>query len=157
EASTYLRAVHGMDRGRTRDVDFAFHRRVLAVAREAVRAGWARSAHDCAEGGLAVAVAESAVAGGVGAEIVVPGFGRRDAALFGEAPSRIVLSVPAAAAPALFALAAQWNAPVTVLGRVGGTRLRIAVAGATRPRRWDLDLSCDELRAAYDALAEVFA
>lgn len=156
-ASTYLRAVHGMDRGRPRDVDFAVHQRVLAVVRDAVRAGLTRSAHDCSDGGVAVAVAESAIAGGVGAEIVLPAGGRRDAVLFGEASSRFVVSVGEDDAPALFALAGGAGVPVTVLGRTGGERLRAAVASAGTERRWDIDCDLDDLRTAYDVLAGVFA
>lgn len=155
--STYLRAVHGMDRGRPRDVDFEAHQRVLAVVRDAVGAGLTRSAHDCSDGGVAVAVAESAIAGGIGAEIVLPAGGRHDAVLFGEAPSRIVVSVREDDAPALFALAGGAGVPVTVLGRTGGGRLRAAVASSGAERAWEVDLSLDDLRAAYDVLAGVFA
>ncbi|OFX12549.1 MAG: phosphoribosylformylglycinamidine synthase II [Armatimonadetes bacterium RBG_19FT_COMBO_69_19] len=162
-ASTYLRTVHGVDAGRPRDVDFEVHQRVLGVVREAVRAGLARSAHDCAEGGIAVAVAESAIAGSLGVDVVVPAgshrgapSSRRDAVLFGEAPSRIIVSVTEHAVPALFTLAAQADVAVTVLGRVGGARVRMAVATEGPPRR-DVDLSLEELRNAYDSLTGIFA
>jgi len=153
-ASAYLRVVHGLDRGRPPEVAFDLHRRVLNVVRDAVRAGLARSAHDVSEGGVAVALAESAIAGGIGAEVIVPGATGRDVALFGEAPSRVILSVGEEDLPALLALAAPSGIPVGVLGRTGGDRLRIAVA-AGMARRHEIDLPLDDLRRAYLALAEI--
>lgn len=160
-ASTYLRLVQGLDRGRPRDVDCAVHQRVLDVVREAVRAGIVRSAHDCSEGGIAVAVAESAIAGGIGADIILPAgpnaaSPRLDTVLFGEAPSRIVISLRDVAVPALVALAGAADVPVTVLGRTGGAQLRIGVV-STATTHWDIDVSLQDLRKAYDALTEVFA
>ncbi|MDQ7844171.1 MAG: phosphoribosylformylglycinamidine synthase subunit PurL [Armatimonadota bacterium] len=154
-ASTYLREVHGLDRGRPQDVDLDLHRRVLRVVREAVRAGLVRSVHDVSEGGLAVALAESAIAGGIGAEIVLPAAARRDTVLFGEAPSRIILSLREEDLPALRTLARASDVPITLLGRTGGDRLRIAVA-AEASRRHAIDVPLDTLRRAYEALAEVF-
>jgi len=154
-ASTYLRVVHGLDRGRPPDVDFELHQRVLSVVRESVRAGIARSVHDISEGGMAVAVAESAIAGALGADVVLPAAPRRDSALFGEAPSRIIVSVGEESAAALFALADASSVPVSVLGRTGGDRLRMTVASAG-PKRTDIDLPLEALRRAYDALSEVF-
>lgn len=155
-ASSYLEVVHGMTRGRPRDVDFETHQRVLSVVRESIRRGILRSAHDCSEGGLAVALAECAIAGGIGAAVVLPGGVRRDTALFGEAPSRIVVSLSEDVAPQFFALAAEWDVPLTVLGRTGGTRLEISVADAP-DRRLALKLTLAELAAAYESLSEVFA
>jgi phosphoribosylformylglycinamidine synthase len=144
-------------------VDFEVHQRVLGVVREAIRAGLARSAHDCAEGGIAVAVAESAIAGTLGVDVVVPAgshrdaaSSRRDAVLFGEAPSRIIVSVSEHAVSGLFTLAAHADVAVTVLGRVGGARVRMAVATQGPPRR-DVDLSLEELHNAYDSLTGIFA
>ncbi|HEU4798239.1 MAG TPA: AIR synthase-related protein, partial [bacterium] len=106
--------------------------------------------------GVAVAIAECAIAGGIGAAVVLPGGARRDTTLFGEAPSRIVVSLAEDTAAQLFTLAAQWGVPLTVLGRTGGARLEISVAD--RPdRRPALDLTVAELTAAYQSLSEVFA
>jgi len=70
---------------------------------------------------------------GIGAAVVLPGGPRLDTTLFGEAPSRIVVSLAERDGPQLLALAAEWNVPVTVLGRTGGTRLEISVAEDHRP------------------------
>lgn len=155
-ASTYLEVVHGMTRGRPRDVDFDAHQRVLSLIREGIRRGILQSAHDCSEGGVAVAIAECAIAGGIGAAVVLPGGTRRDTTLFGEAPSRIVVSVAEDSAAHLFTLAEQWDVPMTVLGRTSGARLEISVADRL-DHRPVLDLTVAELAAAYQALSEVFA
>jgi phosphoribosylformylglycinamidine synthase II len=151
-ASAYLAAVWGCDAGRPADVDLQAHGRVLAVVREAVRRRWLQAAHDCSEGGIAVALAEAAVLGGVGVEAVVPDADRVDAALFGEVPSRIVAAVDAQALRPLRDLAGRWGVPVTVLGRTGGSRVRLAVRGQ---RRWAVDLPVRRLRASYYCLEAV--
>ncbi len=146
-ASTYLLAVHGLDGGRPLDVDFDFHQRVLDVVRSAVAQAWLSSAHDCGDGGAAVALAECALLGGVGAAVTLPAASTTDAALFGEAPSRFILSLPESRLGDLQASAAAQAVPLTILGRTGGERLRIAQAG--------IDLPLQDLTAAYDSLASV--
>lgn len=98
-ASEYLATIHSTIAGRPQRIDFELERLVQKVCREGIRAGWVRSAHDCAEGGLAVALAESCVAGNLGAEIhleISPTqLSRLDEVLFGEGGSRILLSVAA--------------------------------------------------------------
>jgi phosphoribosylformylglycinamidine synthase len=79
-------------------VDFELERRVQAVTREGIRRGWVRSAHDCAEGGIAIALAESCIASQLGAEITLGLTAesperRWDEVLFGESASRILVSV----------------------------------------------------------------
>jgi phosphoribosylformylglycinamidine synthase II len=107
---------------------------VQQVCLEAAEAGLLASAHDCADGGLAVALAECCFSSlnrrGVGAEIVT---GAATASLsstmmlFSESPSRIILSFPASSRAAVETLAARANCPLAILGNVGGDRLRIKV------------------------------
>lgn len=96
-ASEYLATIHNTVAGRPPRVDFDLERRVQKVCREGIHAGSVRSAHDCAEGGLAVALAESCLAGNLGAEIhleVSPTqLQRLDEVLFGEGGARILVSV----------------------------------------------------------------
>jgi phosphoribosylformylglycinamidine synthase len=94
-----------------------------------------RSAHDCAEGGLAVTVAESSFDTGLGCDIRVaavapstPGFGDI-VTLFGESASRVVASVAPGHVDELFALARAENVPAAVIGRVGGDRICISIDG----------------------------
>jgi phosphoribosylformylglycinamidine synthase II len=180
EGSAYLQVIHGLAAGRPPDVDLDVHRRVTSFVRDAVREGWVSSAHDCADGGVAVALAESALSGNIGVEATVPAAGRRDTALFGEGPSRFILSVSEDATGRLRALADERGIPLVLVGRTGGVRVRIRSAGVRdgqpdapgrpeeRPRdvgdparrrdgmTWDIDLSLDRLARAYDSLSRVF-
>jgi phosphoribosylformylglycinamidine synthase II len=105
---------------------------VQRVCLEAAEAGLLASAHDCADGGLAVALAESCFASlnrsGVGAEIEVTAGSLSPASmLFSESPSRIILSFPPVSLALVEDLAARANCPITLLGHVGGDRLRITL------------------------------
>jgi phosphoribosylformylglycinamidine synthase len=96
--SEYLTTIHGLVAGKPPVVDFDLERRVQAVTREGIRQGWIRCAHDCAEGGVAVALAESCIAGQLGAEINLglteeSLLSRWDEVLFGESASRILVAV----------------------------------------------------------------
>jgi phosphoribosylformylglycinamidine synthase len=91
-------------------------RAMHAAIRQAVRSGALRSAHDVAEGGLAVALAECCVASGLGAEVTID---HREDVLFGEGPGAFVVSGPHEAF-------AAFGTAATVIGVVGGDELRIA-------------------------------
>jgi phosphoribosylformylglycinamidine synthase II len=99
-------------------------RAVHAAVRQAVRSGALRSAHDVAEGGLAVAVAECCIAGGRGAELTLE---TAEPALFGEGPGAFVVSGPRDAF-------AAFGSAATIIGTVGGDTLRIADALAVDVR-----------------------
>jgi phosphoribosylformylglycinamidine synthase len=92
-ASEYLAVILGQVTGRPVAVDFDIERRVQAVCRYGIARGWVRSAHDCAEGGLAVAIAESCISSNLTAHISLSGQAHPHNILFGEGPSRIVVSV----------------------------------------------------------------
>ncbi len=93
--SEYLASIHGVVAGKPPAVDFDLERRVQAVCREGIRRGWVLQAHDTAEGGLAVALAECCISGNLGAEISLnlAAAQRWDELLFGEGGARIVVSV----------------------------------------------------------------
>ncbi len=122
--SAYLMAEHGMVAG-IPSIDLDLEGRVQRLCRRAIREGLLESAHDCADGGLAVALAESCIAGGVGFIGAAAVTGRWDAALFGETQSRIVVSLAAGALPALERLAAEEDAPMVRLGVTGGDSLSL--------------------------------
>ncbi|MBW4686645.1 MAG: phosphoribosylformylglycinamidine synthase subunit PurL [Komarekiella atlantica HA4396-MV6] len=96
-ASEYLATIHGVVAGKPPRVDFDLERRVQKVCRQGIHAGWVHSAHDCAEGGVAIALAECCIASNLGAEInlEIPGtqLQRLDELLFGEGGARILVSV----------------------------------------------------------------
>ena len=83
--------MHGTVAGRP-SLDLEAEAKTQALVRDAIGQGLIKSAHDVSEGGLAVAVAESCVIGSIGAtlDLDLPGDARIDAALFGEAPARIL-------------------------------------------------------------------
>ncbi|MCF4966158.1 phosphoribosylformylglycinamidine synthase subunit PurL [Nostoc sp. CMAA1605] len=94
-ASEYLAAIHNTVAGRPAKVDFDLERRVQATCREGIRTGWINSAHDCAEGGLVIALAECCLGGKLGAQIDLEASQsqRLDELLFGEGGARIIVSV----------------------------------------------------------------
>ena len=128
----YLRLIHGKVTGKPPALDLCFERRVQAVCLEAVRAGLAASAHDCASGGLAGALAECCMWGKVGAQVALPASEssvRLDSRLFGETPSRILISATPENAEKIRAIAANHSIPAHLLGAVGGDSLTISAPG----------------------------
>jgi phosphoribosylformylglycinamidine synthase len=126
-------------------IDLARAREALEAIRDAVRAGALSSCHDVAEGGLLVAVAESCLAGGVGATLDLGPSDDPWCQLFGERPVGFVVSGPRDALDALAAVVA-----LDVFGTVGGDALELTIAGESS--RWALH----ELREAHDALGRFF-
>ncbi|MBI2917577.1 MAG: phosphoribosylformylglycinamidine synthase subunit PurL [Chloroflexi bacterium] len=138
--SEYLEVAHGLVVGKP-VVDLAAEARVQRVVVEAISRGLLHSAHDCADGGLAVALAECSILGGMGFQGQVPLVaGRGDASLFGEAASRIVVSVARADQTNLEGLARAHGVPCQVLGRVGNARFAL---------KGYLDLPLTRLAAAW--------
>ncbi len=132
-ASHYLKVVHGLRIGRPPRLDFERELAVQNALREMIRTGLVRSAHDCSEGGLGVALAEACFspAGSLGAKIDLSAASQRrlDEILFNESQSRIVLSTVPENADAVLQLAQERGVPAHRLGRVGGDSLDIAAAG----------------------------
>ena len=123
--SEYLSVMHGLTAGQP-GIDLDLERRVQETCREGIKQGLALSAHDCSDGGLAVALAESCILGGVGFRGNLDA-ARWDAALFGEKQSRIVVSLEPADLPALADLARFRGVPLLSLGRTGGDRLVLRI------------------------------
>jgi phosphoribosylformylglycinamidine synthase II len=112
-------------------LDLAREGAVQGFVREAIDRGLVNSAQDVSGGGLAVALAEAAMWGGLGASVRVPTSMSPAVELFGESPSRIVVTATVRHAPALALLARQHGLPVETLGTVGGDRLRIQLVGTS--------------------------
>ncbi len=161
DGSEYQKAHFDRVEGRVPDVDLDLEKVLQRVLREGIGAGLMKSAHDCAEGGLAVALAECCIASGVeggaltaaappslGAAITLPSTTLRpDVALFGEGPTRVIVTCAPADAAALAALADA--VPLTPLGTVTGQRLQITAAGDTI-----VDVPVTELRRSYESLPD---
>ena len=151
--SEYLKVMHGIVRGTPPDLDLEAERALQQLVVELAEAGRLHSAHDCSDGGLAVALAECAFgSGGIGFDVAIPGSSDGAglaAALFGEAASQIVVSVREADADAVLERAAAASVPAQVLGRTGGERLRFTCDGepavevelAEAEQRWATGLS----------------
>jgi phosphoribosylformylglycinamidine synthase len=111
-------------------LDLAREAALQAFLREAADRGLLRSAQDISGGGLAVALAEAAMWGSLGASIRVPSAMSPAVELFGESPSRVVVTATARHVPAVLLLARQHGLPVEELGSVGGEMLRIQLVGS---------------------------
>ena len=132
---------------------------VQGFARDAIDRGLVESAQDVSGGGLAVALAEAAMWGGHGAAVRVPTSMSPAVELFGESPSRIVVTSTQRHAPALALLARQHGLPVETLGSVGGDRLQIQLVGTSSTGASEergstiadvLDVPLTALRHAWD-------
>ena len=124
--SEYLNVMHGMTAGQPR-IDLDLERRVQETCREGIMQGLVLSAHDCSDGGLAVALAESCILGEVGFRGILDAAARWDAALFGEMQSRIVVTVERNKAHLLENLARSQGVPLLSLGRTGGDRFALRI------------------------------
>ena len=122
--SEYLKCVHGRVAGSPK-IDINLEKRVQQACRDAIGRGLISSAHDCSEGGLAVALAECSIQGGTGFTGDFTVDSRWDAVLFGERQSRIVVSLPENDWDALANLAASIDVPLLKLGTTGGDRFQI--------------------------------
>jgi phosphoribosylformylglycinamidine synthase len=130
--SEYLKLVHGKCAGAPPRLDLAREKAVGKACVAMVRAGMLAAAHDCAEGGLAVALAEMCVSGGrtMGATLKLSESIRPDLLLFGEAPSRILVAYDPAREAEVRKLAESHGSPFTVLGAAGGRNLTIFVGNS---------------------------
>ncbi len=149
-ASEYLKTVHGRVAGAPPRVDLDAERRLQQVLLEEIRAGRLRSAHDCSDGGLAVALAECAIASEarpLGIEVELGGMVPRTAHLFGEAQGRAVVSCRPEDAETVIATAHRHGVPVERIGTVGEER------GTFRIRVGDTELAAPsaELAGIYYA------
>jgi phosphoribosylformylglycinamidine synthase subunit PurL len=133
--SEYLKTIHGLVRGRPPALDLGREAALQRLIVDAIAQGLIRSAHDCAEGGLAITIAECCFDTGLGALADLPAVDV-DAAdfcdistLFNESASRVVTSSDPQAAERLVRLAEKRSVPARVIGRVGGDRIRIGIDG----------------------------
>src|SRR6185295_6682256 len=126
----YLKTVHGLLRGQPPVLDLARERALIALIVDLIARRFVRSAHDCADGGLAVTLAECCFdSGGIGADVALAGapsdggVDRLAATLFGESASRIIVAVDPARTADVLAAARTAGVPAT-RGACGLTEVR---------------------------------
>jgi phosphoribosylformylglycinamidine synthase len=135
-AGSELEKLRGRLGDRLPELDLEAQARALRTVRETVRSGLLASAHDVSDGGLACALAESSVGGGLGARLDLSAVSEDpEASLFGEGPGGVVVSGPREAVEAI-----EGALP---LGEVGGDALVLATAADS------LSVEVDEARAVY--------
>lgn len=138
-SSEYLQLIHKKVRG-SQSLDIDSEKRLHECVLKAAERGLLNSAHDCSDGGLSVALAESCILGNMGFKGKLEVKGRLDAALFGEAQSRVIVSINASSVGKLENIARRLNIPMTRLGITGGTRFIIKDM---------VDLKTSELQKAW--------
>ncbi|HEY3347889.1 MAG TPA: AIR synthase related protein, partial [Nitrospirota bacterium] len=130
----YLSTVHGLDKGMPPTLDLGIELALHTATLEAISEGLVKSAHDCSDGGLAIALAESCFRGNaepVGCSVELSSGIRKDALIFGESQSRIILSSAAGNADKIIHIMKRNGVPCSVIGKVGGASLVIKNNGAT--------------------------
>jgi phosphoribosylformylglycinamidine synthase len=178
DGAEYQKIAYGKVEGRVPDVDLQLEVELQSKLRAAIEARLLKSAHDCAEGGLAVALAECAIASGatggaqfadpdapragrpgrwLGADVdlgsasaVAGAAGRPDLALFGEAPTRVIVTVAPELLGPLEAILGEL--PHRVAGRVTGAHLRCTMNGKEL-----FAVPVSELHSAYESLPQRLA
>jgi phosphoribosylformylglycinamidine synthase subunit PurL len=121
--SEFAETVLGRISGRPPELDLVRERALHRLIADAARAVLLVSAHDCSDGGLAVALAESAIAGGTGFAISLPGDVPWYVTLFSESASRALVSVAPENAARLEVLASEHGVPFARIGETGGPRM----------------------------------
>ena len=121
--SAYLRDILGREEGAPPPVDLAAERRRGDFVRDLIRAGRVTAVHDISSGGLAVALAEMAMAGDKGARVKVPA--PAHAALFGEDQGRYVLTFNTDEAASVLEDALDAGLEIVEIGQVEGSDLTV--------------------------------
>ena len=157
--SEYIKLFHDLVAGVPPDIDLVREKALQRLLVAAVHEGLIRSAHDCAEGGVAVALAECAFgSGGVGLAVDLAGPEQGAdawasvATLFSESPSRVVVTVRRTDAEAFLSRAEAFGVPAAEIGQTGTARISIGING-----RRLIDLPVVEAEAIWDSsLDKVF-
>lgn len=121
--------LNGAAFGRPPVIDLAVEKNIQDAVLGAIQKGLVASAHDLSEGGIAVALAESCISGGIGATVSLTSDLRPDHLLFSESQSRILLSAKPEQAEALTAWLSEQGAAHATIGTVSGNSLTITVNG----------------------------
>ena len=152
--SEYLKLVHQRVAGEPPALDLAAERALQQFLVSAITDGLLESAHDCAEGGSAVTLAECCFeSGGIGLDVSLPPVAVDDdmsdemmlaATLFGETASRVVVSVAESQTAQLLSRAGDAGVPARVVGRTAGSRFRLSIDGISA-----IDCPLDEIERVW--------
>jgi phosphoribosylformylglycinamidine synthase len=129
--SLYLRELEKSESGAAPPVDLKTERRNGDFVRGLIQSGAVDTVHDLSDGGLLVALAEMAMAGGIGARVSLPADADAIPFLFGEDQGRYVLCAPAEIAVSLAVNARDAGIAAVFLGNTGGDTVELAGLGAT--------------------------
>ena len=141
--SAYLKERFDLVAGAVPALDLELERELQSVTRELIADGLIRSAHDCSEGGLAVALAESCLSGGLGADVAFEDELSAAASLFSETQSRVLISAAPAAYDELINRLEAAGVPFAVLGEVTPAEAGIHILDKVA-------ISFEDARAAYE-------
>ncbi len=125
--SEYLEQIQGKVSGDVPELDLALEKGSQQTLLKMIRAGLIKSAHDVSDGGLAIALAESAIQGNIGAKIEISSDIRLDALLFGESQSRFVISAAKENLTKIRGISEKFDVPISQIGVVGGEWLKIRI------------------------------
>ena len=149
--SEFLSVVHGLTAGQPH-IDLDLERKVQETCREGIKQGLVLSAHDCSDGGLAVALAESCILGSVGFRLdtTLGSLSRWDVALFGEKQSRIIVTVDRERVHLMQDLCHAMDVPVSLLGFTGGASMQADSRDEDgADTRLGVDIPVSELEAVW--------
>ena len=146
--SEYLKCIHGLVCGAPPELNLRTERAVQSLMVSLAASGKLLSAHDCSDGGLAVALAECAFsAESIGFDVVIPESPEGiPTALFGETSSQVVVSVRKDNVEDIEGAAAAAGVSSQVLGQTGGRRLRFRVDG-----NLTIDVSVDDAMSVWES------
>ena len=123
--SEYLKVIHDKIAGASPAIDWPAEKALIECLTDAASAHLLISAHDLSEGGLAVALAESCLQGGIGAAVEIPAELAPVTTLFSETQARALVSVAPDKLDEFTAMTRQKGVPVHALGTVGGDSLSV--------------------------------
>ena len=138
--SEYAKVINQTIAGRPPKIDLEAELKLHRLLFELCRDRRLRSAHDLSEGGLAIAVAESALAGGVGSQVALPE-GESHRVAFAESPSRVVVSCNPEHRDEVLRRAQAAGVPAVPIGRTGGSDLSFGT----------FEVSLDEARSVFES------
>jgi phosphoribosylformylglycinamidine synthase len=149
-SSEYAKEVLGAVWGYPPQLDIEKEATLQRALVSLIQSGLVESAHDCADGGLAVALVEAAIPAGIGFSVNLPGHELPpEFRLFGEDASRVVISCDPAHLARIKQVAQEFNVSADVLGQTGSERVEISI-----DRQAVISASVKELWEAYEGALE---